>query len=106
MPCRDYEPNSSEMSQLNRINRQSEKLDHLTALLCKASQMLIKAQPTSSEAQEIYAWYEAHREADVQNMRELLKVASDLNPEFFIERVSIEEFDKLDEILCKILELR
>jgi translation initiation factor 2B subunit (eIF-2B alpha/beta/delta family) len=105
MPCRDYEPTDSSIVHLNQINRQAEKLDQLTALLCKASQMLIKAQPTSSEAQHIYEWYEAHRDADIANMKNMLAHTSDLGSEFFTQ-VSIEDFDKLDAILSKILDLK
>jgi translation initiation factor 2B subunit (eIF-2B alpha/beta/delta family) len=105
MPCRDYEPSNTEISDLKQINRQAEKLDHLTALLCKASQMLIKAQPTSSEAQDVFAWYEEHRSADIDNMKNMLAHTSDLGSEFFTQ-VSIEDFDLLDAILNKILKLR
>jgi hypothetical protein len=103
MPCRDYEPNISSTSHQAQINRQAEKLDQLTALLCKASQMLIKAQPTSSEAQDVFAWYEAHRDADIGNIRKMLNGLSIQDFDFFNKKVSIEDFDKLDAILCKIL---
>jgi translation initiation factor 2B subunit (eIF-2B alpha/beta/delta family) len=107
MPCRNYddEPTTIKKSSFDHhMNKQAEKLDQLTALLCKASQMLLKAQPTNAEASNIFEWYEAHRDSDINNMINMLEMASDLNPDFFNEKVSIEDFDKLDALLSKILE--
>jgi hypothetical protein len=105
MPCRDYEPNNSEISHLKQINRQAEKLDQLTALLCKASQMLSRHYTKDSgEGEAIFAWYEAHRRADIDNMKSMLAHTSDKGSEFFTQ-VSIEDFDLLDAILNKILEV-
>jgi hypothetical protein len=88
MPCRDYES-----EKIITKDTQHER-DNLAALLCLACTTLLEG---TSTPPELLDWYEKHREADLENMRELLQFAA-LNTTI----LSKADFDTLDTVLTDL----
>lgn len=106
MPCRTYEPvdveradKESAQQEVRRLKNSLAKahthMDNLTRMLCYVVTKVVDENVDNLVLNnEIRDWYVAHRQADLDNMLELMENV-DLNA------LPKEEFDTVDRILSK-----
>lgn len=87
--------------QVNQL-AQRERVDRLTALLCKACLIMNESAHKQGKTLEhidieLAEWYIGHRKAEIENIYELLNFASDAADE-----LTKEDFDRLNEFLTDL----